>query len=347
MDIKKYITVSESSRIPKYQQIVDSIIDNIAKGNLKINDKIPSINTFSEEYLISRDTVEKAYNILKKNKVIISIKGKGNYIARTQLISKTNVLFLVNKMSNYKMKIYYSFIAKLGMNYHVDLQIYHCDESLFLNILSKSIGGYNYYIIMPHFKTNDFLHASKSDNVSEILGKIPTNKLIVLDNLLSIHPNHSEIFQDFENDIYYALTEAFDKIKKYNKLIFFFPEKSVYPYPRRILYGFQKFCGYHSLDFEILNQVYKDMTLKKGDLFIVIEESDLVLLIKQIRKSNLILGKDIGVISYNETPLKDLLGITVISTDFKKMGRAAAKMILKNTTGKIKNPFNLIDRNSI
>ncbi|WP_185965281.1 hypothetical protein [Flavobacterium franklandianum] len=38
--------------------------------------------------------------------------------------------------------------------------------------------------------------------------------------------------------------------------------------------------------------------------------------------------KDVGVISYNETPLKALLGITVISTDFKGMGEAAAKIIL-------------------
>lgn len=347
MDIKKYIKINESSRIPKYLQIVDSIIDNIAKGNFKINDKIPSINAFSEEYLISRDTVEKAYNILKKNKVIVSIKGKGNYISRTELISKTNILFLVNKMSSYKMKIYYSFITKLGLNYHVDLQIYHNDESLFLNILNKNIEGYNYYVVMPHFKTIDNLHISTTPDIIEGLKKIPTNRLFILDNLLNINNDSNEIFQDFENDIYFALTEAFDKIKKYKKLFLFFPENSHYPYPKRILHGFRKFCGFQSLDFEILNQVYKDMTFKKGDLFIVIEESDLVMLVKQIRKSRFLLGKDIGIISYNDTPLKDLLGITVISTDFKKMGQTAAKMILKNGKGKIKNPFNFIDRNSI
>ena len=55
----KYIQIDEHSRIPKYRQIVDSIIHNISVGNLKIDEKIPSINRFSEEYLLSRDTVDK------------------------------------------------------------------------------------------------------------------------------------------------------------------------------------------------------------------------------------------------------------------------------------------------
>ncbi|NNG10144.1 MAG: winged helix-turn-helix transcriptional regulator, partial [Arenibacter sp.] len=102
MDIFNFIKIDEDSRIPKYQQIVDEIIHNISIGNLKMDDKIPSINTFSEEYLLSRDTVEKAYNILKERKVILSIRGKGYYIARTRLISKVNILFLINKLSSYK-----------------------------------------------------------------------------------------------------------------------------------------------------------------------------------------------------------------------------------------------------
>ena len=89
------------------------------------------------------------------------------------------------------------------------------------------------------------------------------------------------------------------------------------------------------------------MILKKGDLFITIEESDLVNLVKQIRDDEYVLGQDIGVISYNDTPLKDLLGITVMSTDFNKMGEIAARMILNKEKGEIKVPFNFIDRNSI
>lgn len=342
-----FITVDENSRIPKYQQIVDSIIDNISNGNFNINDKIPSINSLSEEYYLSRDTVEKAYNILKKKKVIVSIRGKGNYICRTEFISKVNIIFLVNKMSSYKMKIYNSFVKKLGLNFSVDLFIYHCEEAIFLNILKTNLGSYDFYVVMPHFKTKDLTHASSTKAVNEALNKIPIKKLIILDNLLNINDKHNEIYQDFENDIYFALIEAQSKIKKYKKIFLVYPEKLQYPYPKRILNGFRKFCVNGNLDFEILNEIYKDIILKKGDLFITIEESDLINLIKQVRKKKYTLGEEVGVISYNDTPLKELLEIAVITTNFKKMGVMAAKLILKKEKGKFKVPFNFIDRKSM
>jgi len=154
MEMFKFINIDENSRIPKYQQIVDSIIYNISVGNLKMNEKIPSINRFSEEFYLSRDTVEKAYGILKERNIITSIRGKGFYISRTKLISKTNILFLINKLSNYKLRIYNHFINRIGANTHTDLHVYHCDETLFSNLLEKNKSAYDYFIIMPHFKTS-------------------------------------------------------------------------------------------------------------------------------------------------------------------------------------------------
>lgn len=347
MKILEHIKISDSSRIPKYRQIVDSIIENISDGNLKVNEKIPSINLLSEEFYLSRDTVEKAYNILKERKIITSIRGKGYYITRTKLVSKTNVLFLINKLSTYKLLIYNSFINAPEINCHTDLHIYHCDETLFLNLLEKNANVYDYYVIMPHFKTDTLKHISYTNNVMDAINKIPKNKLILVDNKVEIKGNIAEVYQDFENDIYNALKEGFTKISKYQKIILAYPENTVYPYPRRILHGFKKFCIEFNKEFEILNEIYDDIILKRGDLFITIEESDLVNLVNQIREDEFILGEEIGVISYNDTPLKQLLGITVISTDFKIMGETIAKIVLNKEKGKIKNPFNFIDRDSV
>lgn len=344
----KYIKIDENSRVPKYKQIVDSIIYNISIGNLQMNQKIPSINMFSEDFYISRDTVEKAYNILKERKVISSIKGKGYYITRTNLVSKTNILFLINKLSPYKMTTFNSFVNSIGANSNTDLLIYHCDETLFLNLLEKNKDDYDYYVIMPHFKTEDLKHVSYTEEVVKAIKKIPKDKLVIMDNIkLGMDGQIVEIYQDFEEDIYNALKEGLSKIANYEKLILIYPEKAVYPYPRRILRGFRKFCVEYSINFEILNEVYDDMILKKGDLFITIEESDLVSLVKQIRDSKYTLGENIGIISYNDTPLKELLGITVVSTDFKVMGESASRMIMNNEKGTTKVPFNFIDRNSI
>ncbi len=349
MKILEHIKINENSRIPKYRQIVDSIIDNISSGQLKIDDKIPSINMLSEEFDLSRDTVEKAYNILKERNIIVSVKGKGYYISKTKLISKVNILFLVNKLSSYKMRIYNSFIAALAGTVHTDLHIYHCDEILFLNLLRKNATGYDYYVIMPHFKTNGLRHVSFTEEVVKCLDALPKHKLMILDNnLIKLKGAYTEIYQDFENDIYQALKEGWQKIKRYQKAILVYPLTSVYPYPKRIMHGFRKFCVEMKMGFEIIDEIYEDMVLKNGDLFITISEEDLVNLVKQVRDQEFILGQDIGIISYNETPLKDLLGITVISTNFRQMGETAAQMIAEKRSGdKVKNPFQFIDRESL
>lgn len=349
MEMMKFITIDENSRVPKYQQIIDSIIHNISIGNLSMDQKIPSINMFSEEFYLSRDTVEKAYSILKDRNIITSIRGKGFYISRTKLISKVNILFLVNKLSNYKLKTYNHFIDSIGPNSHIDLLVYHCDETLFLNLLDKNKSAYDYYVVMPHFTTKDLKHVSFPDKALSLLRNIPQNKLIILDN---VGPNVldgvlARIYQDFENDIYNALNEGITQIKKYKKILLVFPEKSVYPYPKRILFGFRKFCVKHKLDFEIIDKIYDNMVLKKGDLFITLREPDLVDLVKQVREDEFILGQEIGIISYNDTPLKELLGITVISTDFKVMAETAAETILNKKNCTLKVPFNFIDRDSL
>src|SRR5690606_19649078 len=146
------IRIDSNSRIPKYQQIVNSIIEDIENGHFKVGQKIPSINEISEEYYLSRDTVEKAYNQLKERKIIVSAKGKGCYVARAMFTSKVNVLFLLNKLSYYKLRIYNAFVNSMGTNAQVDLKVYHCDPEIMLNTLNDSVGGYDYYVIMPHFK---------------------------------------------------------------------------------------------------------------------------------------------------------------------------------------------------
>jgi DNA-binding LacI/PurR family transcriptional regulator len=73
-------------------------------------------------------------------------------------------------------------------------------------------------------------------------------------------------------------------------------------------------------------------------------------IVKKSREQLLKLGRDIGVISYNDTPLKEILaeGITTISTDFQSMGRTIAGQILGTEDRiPIKNPFRMTLRKSL
>ena len=76
---------------------------------------------------------------------------------------------------------------------------------------------------------------------------------------------------------------------------------------------------------------------------------DLVNLIEQILPTKLKVGKDVGVISYNESPMKKIIlsGITTISTDFEMMGMKTAQLIIDKSTAHIPIPFSLTLRPSL
>jgi DNA-binding LacI/PurR family transcriptional regulator len=81
-----------------------------------------------------------------------------------------------------------------------------------------------------------------------------------------------------------------------------------------------------------------------------VDDNELVVIAEHCRDAGYELGKDIGVISYNETPMKRIIGngITVISTDFAMMGVHAADFILNPSAGAREVvPTSLIMRKSL
>ena len=78
--MNQYLRINHDSEIPKYKQVVQMIIADIESGIFKQGQRIPSINETSEDLLLSRDTVEKAYVFLKKKGILSSVRGKGYYV---------------------------------------------------------------------------------------------------------------------------------------------------------------------------------------------------------------------------------------------------------------------------
>lgn len=342
------IRINDDSRVPKYRQIINSIVEDIESGILEVGKRVPSINEISEGYFISRDTVEKAFNHLKKEQIIVSERGKGFYVARNLTRSKVQVLFLLNKLSSYKLQIFNSFVVAMGAKAHVDLVVYHCEPSIFLNAIKEALPRYDYFVVMPHFRDGNGYHQNVTPEVIDALKTVPAEKLFLVDNFVDIPGTTAAgVFQDFTADLYDSLTEAGELLKKYQKLILVFPGKAVYPFPVEIRLGFERFCIDNEMDNETIGQIYPDMELQKKDAYICVEENDLVTLMKQVRDKGLRPGSDIGIISYNDTPLKELLDITVISTDFKLMGETTAYMISKHRREAVRNIFRLINRGSL
>jgi DNA-binding transcriptional regulator YhcF (GntR family) len=342
------ITIDNDSSVPKYSQIEGIISNDIINGKIKKGQRIPSIQDLCDSCSVSKDTVEKAYKILRKKDLIFSVKGVGYFATNKEAESHIGVFFLINNPSSYKMEVYNAFVNAIGGKARVDMCLYYCEEDLFIDALKKNSNSYNYFVIMPHFKSETQNYVSYTPKVIKAIEAIPKQKLIIIDNSYTeISGTFAAIYQDYETDIIHALGECLEKLKKYKKIILVYPTKLTFLYPTGILFGFIKFCEQHDFEFEILEQIFADQEFESIVAYITIEDEDLARLVQQIRDKNLVMGKDIGVISYNETPLKALLGITVISTDFKGMGESAAKLVLSNKKEISKNPFDYIDRNSL
>ena len=339
-NIYSLITIDEYAVTPKYVQLTNSIVKAIEKGKLEKGYLLPSINDLSFELDISRDTAEKAYKHLKKLGIIGSVPGKGYFISNTDVKQPIKIFLLFNKLSTHKKIMYDAFVASIGKDAVIDFYIYNNDFALFRKLLTNKIDDYTNYVIIPHFLEG-------GEKAHEIINTISKKKLLLLDQLLpGVDGAFAAVYEDFEKDIYDALEQMVEQLSRYQTIKIIFPDYTYHP--KQILEGFYRFCNQYAFNYEVISKV-KKATISEGEVFISLMEDDLVLLIEKIIETKLEVGKQVGVISYNETPLKKIIlnGITTISTDFHLMGEKAAQLILEKSTEHIAAPFHLTLRASL
>ena len=331
--------IDHESEIPKYKQVVDLIISDIEAGIFKKGQRVPSINETSEELLISRDTVEKAYVYLRKNGILSSVRGKGYYVNQTNLHKKIKVALVINKLSNYKRSLYYSFVDTMGKKADVDVFIYNYNIEKFEEIIDNQHKNYDFFVILPQFY-------DESEKGAEIIHKLPKQKVLLIDRNLDVLKDYPVVYQEFEKDIQTALLQGIDLLRKYNKVHLVFPTSEYYS--KNILRGFQIFCQVNEFDFSIIHQLNPE-DVEKNQAYVLISDDDLYNFVKICKTNGWTLGKDVGVVAYNDNPVKEILedGITTITTNHNEIGRIAAEMILTNDFKRIKSPFAFIKRNSL
>jgi DNA-binding LacI/PurR family transcriptional regulator len=153
------------------------------------------------------------------------------------------------------------------------------------------------------------------------------------------------LYQDFEKDFYDALNQGIELLKKYRKLIFV---NSGGKEPAERVKGFERFCAENSLNFQVIKSL-DGIRPELYEAYFVTSDRDLVDMAKIAKDYNYKLGKKFGLVSFNDTMLKEVVagGITTISTDFVEMGKTLADMVLSRRTGQFRNPAKLIVRNSL
>lgn len=73
--------LNTSSQIPLNEQIVEQTKLMIAQGILLDGDMMPSVRDLSKTLLINQSTVQKAYNKLKEDGILLTKKGLGTFVS--------------------------------------------------------------------------------------------------------------------------------------------------------------------------------------------------------------------------------------------------------------------------
>lgn len=336
----QHIHIDYYSATPKYLQLSNEIIKAISEGKLQKDELLPSINELSFEFEISRDTAEKGYKHLKAIGILGSVPGKGYFVKTTEVNLDLKIFLLFNKLSTHKKIIYDAFVNALKEQVSIDFYIYDNEFDFFKRLIQNNKNDYTHYVVIPHFLEGE-------ENAFEVINTIPKDKLILLDKLVpGVTGEYGAVYENFEKDIYNALEQALEKLAKYHTIKIIFPQYTYYP--KEILKGFYRFCTQYAFNYKVVHDVSIE-PIKEGEAFINLMENDLVILIEKILATKLKVGENVGIISYNETPLKKIIlnGITTVSTDFQMMGEKAAQLILGQSTEHIEIPFYLTLRASL
>ncbi|HHY82581.1 MAG TPA: GntR family transcriptional regulator [Clostridiales bacterium] len=95
------IIISNSSDKPIYEQIVDQIKDHIIKGYLNELEPLPSIRSLAKDLHISVITTKRAYDELEKEGFIVTIAGKGSFVAaqNKELLRESRIKIVEEKIA--------------------------------------------------------------------------------------------------------------------------------------------------------------------------------------------------------------------------------------------------------
>lgn len=338
------IILATEEKTPIYKQLVSQFEEAIRSGKLEPGEQIPSMNEFAAKFNISKETVKKAYGILRDKDLLIPRQGKGFYVADRTTISKPRILVLFDKLSVYKEVLYTSLVEDLGDDAEIMILTHNQNLELFTYYLDTYLDRFDYYVISPHFPLDEKSQAA----AIKLLSRIPNRKLIMVDHWLKELPgNYSAVYQDFENDIYDGLMQGRDRMKRVSILKVITLSSSLYG--SIISSGVERFCTENDIPFQFMESAPED--INPNDAFLILSsqlDSGLAALARNIKAKKLEVGKDVFIISYNEFDLCEVVmnGLTTVSADFKQMGKQVAEFIRNRNISKVHCDFSMTRRAS-
>jgi DNA-binding transcriptional regulator YhcF (GntR family) len=322
--------------VAKYIKLANAIRLAIEKGFLQKSDRLPSIAEFKENLDLGKESILKAIDLLKEEGVVRAVHGKGFYIKNTRLKTPYRLFVLFDEFSEYKKLLYHAMLDGLKKRGELQLFFHHYNPTQFCNLMKDNLGQFTHYLVMP------FPHKC----ILEALEAVPREKLFILDRNEVLPSEIPAVYQNYEQDVYEGFLGIKQRLRNYSKLVLVFPPHL--NHPLSITKGFKQICRDLGLEYEIIDRV-DSHNIKKGQAWFVIEDDDLVKVVEEAQVKNWQMGKDLGIVSYNDTAMKRIAagGITTLSTNFELMGRIMVQMIMSGEKQQLRSIGKIIDRGSL
>jgi len=74
------VTVDHRDPTPLYQQLADILRARIASGELTKDEPLPSESYLQQEHGVSRVTVRKAIDVLRREGLVVTLPQRGTYV---------------------------------------------------------------------------------------------------------------------------------------------------------------------------------------------------------------------------------------------------------------------------
>lgn len=316
--LKKKVETTQESK-PK--AIVSFFLDAITSGFLQKGDRLPSINITARFCKIACETVRRSYGELKEKGVVGASQGKGFFVIKQKYDRKPNVFLLFSFLSNpYKALVARGIIDGVSNKANLSFCSHHNNENNFKTFLKEAIGKYEYYVVIP----------MRDEGIKKILSQMEQKKLLLADIEVDFPMKDCpQIVQNFDENFRAALDKLAPELSKYKNfdLRYVYDPKNLHPQEiKDVLQDFAEANGFnYFVDSEVIEE-----NVRPNTLWFVIEDSDLVKLMKTAKAKNLELRKDYGVLTYNDTEMKHIVegGVSTVSIDFYELGRKIASQIL-------------------
>jgi len=263
-----------------------------------------------------------------------STRGRGYYVTNGNTGQTLQVALLMYNMDTFEEQFYRSFRAEMGPNVHLNVFFHHGNIDIFDTILTQIKGKYGMYVVapIPHQRTKALLEA------------IPRNRFLMVDRYEPIEGEFNHITQEFARSSYKIFEELAPVIRKFDEMIFYHSTDSLDP--KEIVGAFRKFLKDSKVKGRIIPE-YKPGMLEKGKVYFTLDNFALFAMLKECRERKLKPGKDLGILSHNDEPAKELIGITTYSADFSLMGKKAGEFVMHRGAVSETMPMMLWRRNTL